>query len=345
MTFRPTALPNPRTPDPFGAPVLRWAIMGTGWIAERFVRSVRRHTGQQIVAVGSRQLDSAREFATREQITKAYGSYLELVADPEIDVVYVATPHTAHRDGALLALQAGKSVVVEKPLGVNAGQALDIANTAAELGLFCMEALWTQFLPKFDVLRILLADGALGEVRTVLADHGEYFPPGHRILRADLAGGPLLDLGTYPIALATWVLGTPLSVQAAGQPHPAGVNGQVSAVLTDPHGNQAVVHTTIFSTTPTTATIAGEDAVLILPGPFYQPGAFRLVSHDQQTDLSYAEPTIGHQALYFEAAEAARCIGEGRLETPLRPLADSVATLRVVDDIRNRLGLGYPGDR
>ena len=144
----------------------------------------------------------------------------QLVADPDIDVVYIATPHTAHHPCARLALEAGKHTLVEKPLGINASEAAEIAALADGRGLFCMEALWTFFLPKFDVVRQLLEDGALGEIRTVLADHGEDFTAEHRILRADLAGGPLLDLGTYPVSFATWVLGEPERVLADGPAAP-----------------------------------------------------------------------------------------------------------------------------
>jgi predicted dehydrogenase len=340
----PAALPPPRTPDPMAAPVLRWGVLGSGWIAERYIGSLQRHTRQQVVAVGSRDGERAAAFAARHGIARSHGSYDHLVADPDVDVVYVATPHTEHMAGARLALEAGKPVLVEKPLGINAEQAAEIAELAASQGLFCMEALWTLFLPKFDVVRQLLDAGALGEVRTVLADIGEHFTTAHRILRADLAGGPLLDLGTYPIALATWVLGSPERILAAGQPHPAGVNGQVSALLSDGAGNQAVLHTTLFSNTPTTATIAGTEATLTLAGPFYQPGGMVLTSADGQRELSYEEPPVGHEALCFEAAEVARCIASGARESPLRLLADSITTMGVLDEIRGQCGIAFPGE-
>ncbi|GHH29070.1 Gfo/Idh/MocA family protein [Streptomyces lanatus] len=340
------APPSPRTPDPMAAPTLNWGVLGTGWIAERFIGSARRHTRQRFAAVASRDTARAEEFAVRHDVTRAYGSYEELVADESIDVVYVATEHTAHLACARLALEAGKHVLVEKPLGLNAAQATEIAELAAERGLFCAEALWTFFLPRFDVVRQVLDSGMLGEVRSVLADLGEYFDPagGHRILRADLAGGPLLDLGTYPVSLATWVLGPAEIVQASGQAHPAGVNGQVGAVLSTGRGEQAVVHTTLFSDTPTTAVIAGTEGTLQLPGPFYQPGDVVFTPAGGGTARTYTEPRIAHEGLHFEAAEVARRIKEGRLETPLRPLTDSVATLRVMDAIRRRCGIVFPGE-
>ena len=156
----PAALPAARTPDPRTAPSLRWGVIGTGWIADRFVSSLQRHSSQRVVAVGSRTSCSARLFADRHSIATAYGSYEELVADADVDVVYVATPHNTHLPVALLALGAGKHTVVEKPLGATADEARQIEAAAGAAGLFCMEAMWTAFLPKFDVLRQLLGSGA-----------------------------------------------------------------------------------------------------------------------------------------------------------------------------------------
>ena len=344
MPAFPAALPTPRTPPSDAAPPLRWGILGTGWIAERFIRSLQRHTRQQILAIGSRDLGRSRDFAAACGAARAYGTYEELAADGEVDVVYIATPHPAHHPCARLTLEAGKHTLVEKPLALNAAQAADLAQLAARRGVFCMEALWTLFLPRFDVVRQHLEAGALGSVRTVLADCGEWFAAGHRIMRADLAGGPLLDLGTYPVSFATWVLGPPARVLAAGQPHPAGVNGQAAAVLGDAEGNQALVHTTIVSNTPTTATVAGTLGTLFLPGPFYQPGDLVLRSADGERELTWSEEPTAHDALHFEAAEVARCISEGRLESPLRPLADSVATMRVIDEVRRQIGIVFPGE-
>ena len=341
----PASLPASRVPDSPDAPPLRWGIIGPGWIAERFTASVQRHTRQQIVAVGSRNADRSAQFAARHGIERSHSSYEELVADPGVHVVYVATPHNGHYPCARLALEAGKHTLVEKPIGLNAAQAAEIAALATSQGVFCMEALWTFFLPKFDVIRQLLADGVLGQVRTVNADHGEYFAADHRIMRPELAGGPLLDLGTYPVSFATWVLGPPVNVLAAGQPHPAGVNGQASAILSDNAGNQAVLHTTILSNTPTTGVIAGSAGTLTIPGPFYQPGGFAVTPFTGASPLRYSEPPTAHDALHFEAAEVARCIAEGRTESPLRTLADSVVTLRVIDDIRRQLGIIFDEER
>lgn len=171
MSRFPTALPTARTPDVAAAPALRWGVLGTGWIAERFISTVQRNTRQRIEAIGSRGADRSATFAARFGVPRSYGSYEELVADPALDVVYVATPHNAHLAGARSALEAGKHVLVEKPLGLNAAQAIEIARLAADRGLFCMEALWTFFLPKFaaEVARCVSAGRLESPIRP-LAD-------------------------------------------------------------------------------------------------------------------------------------------------------------------------------
>jgi predicted dehydrogenase len=338
-------MPASRVPDPMEATPLRWGVLGTGWIAERFVGALVRNTRQQVVAVGSRSPGPAKDFADRLGTGRAHGSYAELVGDPEVDVVYVATPHNFHHRHALLALDAGKHVLVEKPLALNEAEATEIAARAAERGVFCAEALWTFFLPRYDVVRQLLDDGVLGEVRTVLADHGEWFPDTHRILRRDLAGGALLDLGTYPLALAAWVLGEPEQVAAIGQDVPGGeVHGQVSAVLRHRGGAQSAINTTLMSDTPNRAVLAGTRATLVVEGPFFTPGDLTLVSAGKEATLRWTELAVGHEALFFPPAEVARRVAAGETGTPLRPLAQSVATLRLIDEVRRQIGVTFVGE-
>jgi predicted dehydrogenase len=341
VTSFPTELPRPRVPDSNDAPPLRWGILGTGWIAERFVASLQAHTRQQVVAIGSRNSATAQTFADRFGVSRAHGFYEQLVADPDVDVVYVATPHNLHHPHALLAIEAGKHVLVEKPIGINAAQAREIGDAAQRHGVFCAEALWTFFLPRFDVVRQVLDDGVLGEVRTVIADHGEWFPPTHRIFRHDLAGGPLLDLATYTAAMAVAVLGPPEQVLAIRSDAPTGVHGQVSAVLRHAHGSQSLLSTTLFSNTPTGAVLAGTEATLMLPGPFFAPGDVELLSFERTRRLRYSEPAVLHDAMHHQAAEAALRIAAGETSTPVRPLADTITTLEVLDAIRREIGVTY----
>jgi predicted dehydrogenase len=337
----PAQMPLPRVPNSLTAPVLRWGVMGTGWIAERFVDALQQSTRQQVVAVGSRTPETAATFAKRFSIRTGHGSYQDLAANPEVDVVYVATPHNLHHPCAVLALDAGKHVLVEKPLALNVHQALEIAQLAERRGLFCMEAMWTFSLPRYDVVRQLLESGALGELRSVIADHGERFAGSHRIMRPELAGGPLLDLGSYPIALANAVLGIPERVHAIGQPAPSGVNGQTAIVLGHAAGNQSMIHTTLLSDTPSGATIAGTKATITLPGPFFAPGDVILTEAGGRRRIRYTEPAIGHRGLHYQAAEVARRIAAGERGSPRRPLQASIDTLAVMDEVRRQTGVTF----
>lgn len=335
-----TSLPSPRTADSAEAPPLRWGILGTGWIADTFVTSLRRHTRQVVHAVGSRTTESSRRAATAWEAPVAHGSYEALVADPRVDVVYVATPHNYHLQHALLAIEAGKHVLVEKPVGLDADEARAIGDAAADAGVFCMEAMWSLFLPKFDVVRQVLESGALGRVVAAQADMGERFDEPHRIMRPELAGGPLLDLGTYAVTFATWALGAPDAVTAVATPAPNGINGQLAIALATPSGGTASLHTTILADTATTASVIGTEGRLDLGTRYYLPGPMTL--HQRRgPSLSWAEPMVEHDALHFEAAEVARRVTAGETGSPLRPWADTVTTLEVMDRARSATGLDF----
>ncbi|SDW51949.1 Predicted dehydrogenase [Arthrobacter sp. cf158] len=339
-----TFLPESRVPDSRDAPTLRWGIMGPGWIAERFTESIQAHTGQVIAAVGSRSLSRSKTFAETFNVPAAYGSYEELAAAPDVDIVYVCTPHTGHHAAALLAINAGKHVLIEKPIGLNADQARDIAARAEASGVFAAEAMWTFFLPKFDVIRQILEAGSLGTITTISAEYGEHFDETHRIFNPLLAGGPLLDLGTYPLALVTEVLGKPSRLHALGQPHASGVTAQLSAVMQFDGGAQAVVNTHLHNFTPTAATIVGSKATLSIDGPFNMPGGFDVTFPDG-TRLRHSEPVGGHfEGLHYEAAAVARAIAGGNTFVDQRTLAASIRTLEVADEIRSQLGVVFPGE-
>lgn len=340
-----TALPVPRTPDPTTAPALRWGVVGPGWIAQRFVTALTSHTSQRVTAVASRSGSRAADFASTWHVEAAYGDYDALLADPDVDIVYISTPHVDHHGCALAALAAGKHVLVEKPVGVNATQAREVFAAAQSSGLFAGEAMWSKFLPKFDVIRQVLDDGMLGELRTVVVDNGEYFTPDHRIYDPALLGGPMLDMGIYPISFAHWVLGDVDTLAAIGQPANDQVNGQFSAVLNHAGGHQSVLNTTIMADTPRDASIAGEHGYLAIPGPYYQPGPVTVHLRGHQP-LTYSEPRSGHEGgLHFSATEAARIISAGGIESAIHPPSAAIATLEVMDRIRADIGIVYPGER
>ena len=329
----PSSLPPARTPPSMDAPPLRWGILGTGWIARRFVAAVRQNTRPDVYAVGSRSLESAHAFTADAGVERArcYGSYEELVGDPALDVVYVATPHHRHVDHALLSLAAGRNTFVEKPIGLNDAEVARMTAAAAESGRFLREALWSAYLPKFDVIRQLLDDEVLGEIHSVQADIGEYFPADHRIMRADLAGGARYDLLTYPLWFARWVLGPLETVQDLATPapsslSPSGVEGQIAVVQRSAAGAVAVLFASVLGNTPTTATVVGSKATLRLGGPFYQPGGFSLRSHGGR-ELRYDEPQVAHEGLHYEAAAVARALALSLTHTSRdAPLLDERTT-------------------
>ncbi|MFV0407521.1 MAG: Gfo/Idh/MocA family protein [Propioniciclava sp.] len=342
------SLPMPRTPDPASAPPVRWGILATGWIASAMAQAMLAHTRQQIVACASRSADRSAAFAERFHVPTAYNSYEALVADPRVEAVYVASPHSEHYVHAKLALTAGKHVLVEKAFTQNAAQARELAELAQLHGVVLMEAMWTRFLPRHDIVRQLLAAGALGELETVVADHGQYmeFDPAGRMYNPDLAGGALLDLGIYPISFARFVLGAPGSVQAQGTLTSTGVDRQASVILDGfPQSSaHAVLTTTLAAKTPTTAVISGSQARIELDGDFYGPGPVRLVSRDGSSATSAPEPIRRHYGLCYEAAHFASLIREGQTESPLLPRAETVAIMETLDKIRAHIGVRYPGE-
>lgn len=345
VTDFPAVLPPARTPDPRQSPPVRWGVLAPGRIAGSFFDAVSRYTPGRLVAVGSRSAERAGAFADRFGAQRSYSSYEQLVSDPEVDAVYIASPHSEHAKQALLAIAAGKPVLVEKPFARNAAEAAAVADAARAAGVLAMEAMWTRFLPQTDVIGRLLADGALGEVGTVLADHGQYFEPDPtgRLFNPELAGGALLDLGVYPISFASFVLGQPDSIVASGTVTTTGVDAQAGMVLTTGSA-QACLNTTLAAKTPTTASICGTAARLEISGPFYAPGTLTLRANDGRELVRELDEINGHYGMSHEAAHLATLIREGATDSPLLPLAETVAVLSTIDEVRRQLGVSYPGE-
>lgn len=348
MAF-PTVLPESRVPDPAVAPPLNWGILAPGYIAHQFASALRGATRQRVVAVASRTPEKARAFADAYGIPAAYGSYAQLVADPQVQVVYVASPHSEHAAQALLAIEAGKHVLVEKSFTRNAREARRVVAAARTQGIALMEAMWARFLPRTDIVRQLLADGVLGEIETVTADHGQRLDPNEvpRLHDPQVAGGALLDLGIYPVSFASFVLGRPGAILASAELTPTGVDRQVSAVFTrfadHPHA-QALVNCTLAAKTPTTGTISGRQARIELDDAFYQPGRVRLVSRSGVTITSEPPVLVGHHGLAHEAAHFAQLVADGFTESPQLPLDETVAIMEVLDEIRGQVKVRYPGE-
>ena len=339
----PSTLPVPRLTAASQVPQLRWGIIGPGWIADHFADALRKHTHQQITAVAARDPTKAQAFADKWSISHATGSIDVLLAREDVDAVYIATPHNHHFPDGLRAIAAGKHLLIEKPLALNAQQATQLKQAAAAANLLCMEAMWCNFTPKYDVIRQLLEDGVLGDVHTLIADHGEFFTPDHRIFNADLAGGPMLDLGSYLVALSVFVGGgAPDTIVARGQPVPDGrVNGQTSMLFTHQHGMHSVLNTTLFSNTPGGAVIAGREATLELAGQFYAPGNFTLTSSDRRHRLQWQEPASRYEQLCHEINHFAWCIGQNRIDSPIHSLDQAITTLAAMDNVRQQIGVTF----
>ncbi len=313
---------------------VRWGIVGTGGIARAFAADLRLTDSGVVSAVGSRGQESADRFADELSIERRHPSYESLVEDPDVDAVYVATPHPMHRDNAILALRAGKPVLVEKPFAMNAAEAIEIVEVARETGLFAMEAMWTRFLPHIAVIRDWLAEGVLGEIVTVSADHGQWFAedPAFRLFAPELGGGALLDLGIYPVSFASMVLGAPDRIVALSDPAFTGVDAQTSMVLGYESGAHAVLTCTLRAKTATRAAIVGTDARIEVDGNFYAPTSMALVPRTGEP--TRVPSTHEGRGLRHQADEVARRLAAGDPESPLLSLDESISIMRTMDAVQ-----------
>ncbi|WP_150307121.1 Gfo/Idh/MocA family protein [Planctomonas psychrotolerans] len=334
-------IPAPRTPDLRSAPVLRWGVLAPGGIARDWVASVAASTGQRVTAVGSRSADRARAFAADFGVERAHGTYEDLVADDDVDIVYIAAPHSEHTRLALLAIAAGKHVLVEKPLATSAAEATEIATAARGAGVFAMEAMWTRFLPQTDIVRQLIENGDLGRLGLVTADFGSVATadPAHRINDPALGGGALLDLGVYPVSFAHFALGRPERVTARGSLTPTGVDAQSALVLDAADGAQALLSTSLRARTPSAAAVYGDAGSVAVHPSFWGPSGVTvsLANRDPET---WIDPSgmVGRDALCVSAVAAAIAIAEGRTEHPLHTLSDAIEVLESIDEARSQLG-------
>lgn len=320
---------------------VRWGVLATGAIAEIFVSDLRLLPDARVVAVGSRTAAAAQAFAERHGIPKAYGSWNALASDPEVDVVYVATPHCAHHAAARLCLEAGKPVLVEKPLTLDHPTASELVELARANDLFLMEAMWTRCFPAIHRVRSLLAEGTLGEITAVHADFGLAgpFEPSHRLRSRDLGGGALLDLGIYPVTIAHLALGEPASITAMARLSPEGIDENTAMILGYPSGALALLSCSIIGDSPRRAAITGTRGRIELPRGFFHPSGFTLVLGDRAPE-HVSTPAEGY-GYYHEAAEVHRCLRAGLKESPLVPLGATLAVMSILDEVRAQIGVRY----
>ncbi len=320
---------------------LRWGILAPGRISRQFCQGVQKLPDAEVVAVGSRSQERADTFGTEFNIPARYGTYEALVADPNVDAVYIASPHPQHREHCLLAINASKAVLCEKPFTVNAKEAEEVIQAARAAGVFLMEAMKTRFFPAMYKVRELLAEGAIGEPRLLQADFGfrTGFNPEGRLFAPELAGGALLDVGVYCVSLASMVFGgEPERVTGMATLGETSVDEQSAMVLGYSGGQLAILSTAIRTSTMNEATIFGTEGWLRLPKSAWGPRAY-ILSRDngQVTEV----PTEGN-GFDYEADEVHRCLRAGRLESDIMPLDETLSIMRTLDKIRAGWGLKYP---
>jgi predicted dehydrogenase len=324
-----------------GSEKFSWGILGPGGIAQAFAKDLALLQGHTITAVGSRSLENAQKFVATFGGT-AYGSYEELVADPSIDAIYVATPHPAHHDNVNLALNAGKPVLCEKPFSVNAHEAQAMIDAAARNGVALMEAMWARFLPHYAKVREIVDSGVLGPILSIHADHGQRLADQGiaRLIEPALAGGALLDLGIYPVSFAHMILGTPAQITSTAVMTDKGVDAQTSMIFTYEDGAQAVLTTTMIEQTPCRAVVAGLNGWLEIDRTFYNPAAMRVVLNDGTT-TEYPNAYKGH-GLREQAEVFKQLVRSGKLESEILTWKATVEIMTTLDTVREQIGLKYP---
>lgn len=324
---------------------LKWGILAPGSIANKFAAGLTGLPDAELTAVASRSLDRAKEFAAKHTVPRAYGSYEELVADPDVQAVYVANPHNFHRDATILCLEHGKAVLCEKPFAVSATEAQAMVDCARANNVFLMEAMWTRFLPAWQQIRAWITEGRIGEVRMLNGTFGfrAGADPKGRLLNPQLAGGALLDVGIYVASTAYWVTGQdPSSVTSSMHLGETGVDEQSAFIFSYPNGTLAMLGCAVRTSTRHTFTIYGTDGWIEVPHAFWNTtGA---ILHTGDEEVRFAEPHLSN-GYEYEAREVAECLARGATESEILPLDETVRIMTTLDAIRGQNGLVYPFER
>ncbi|MGO1768687.1 MAG: Gfo/Idh/MocA family protein [Microbacterium sp.] len=323
---------------------LRWGILATGMISRLFAADLRT-AGLDLRAVGSRSLESAQAFAREFGIPAAHGSYEELAADPEVDIVYVGTPHPMHAANAALVLEHGRHALVEKPFTLNQREARALRDLAAARGLLVTEAMWTRYLPHMVRVREIIASGALGEIRAVHADHTQRLPddPAHRLNALELGGGALLDLGIYPISFAWDVLGAPTSITATARLGETGADTEVATTMRHASGAVSTTLSSSRAAGPSAAQILGTDGRIEIDGPFYMATSFRHLDARGEV-VEAGSSDVDGRGMQFEALAAERLVADGAIAGDVLPIDQTVDIMGALDEIREQIGVRYPSE-
>jgi predicted dehydrogenase len=318
----------------------RWGFLSAGWIASE-VAADFHIAGLKIQAVGARDLTKANEFADKFGIPNRHQGYEKLVHDPDVDIVYISTIHPLHKRDALLALSAGKHVLLEKPFTINASEAEEIHSLAKSKKLLVMEAMWTRFLPSMNAIFDVINSGVLGEIELLIADHSQALTDVPRLVKRELGGGALLDLGIYPISLAHRIFGNPQRITAKAKITSEKVDGTTSMIFEYEGGKQATMTTSFLGAGPVTATVIGSLGRIEIDGSFYGQTSFRVFNRSGEIIKSYNEKIHG-QGRQFQAIHVEECIAAGLTDSPIMSLRESVEIMRVMDEVRAQIGVTYP---
>lgn len=325
---------------------VRWGILGTGRMAATIAAELAtmRDDGHDLVAVASRQHAKAVEFAARHRIPHALGQYEELTRAPQVDAIYVATPHSLHAANMRACLAGGTAVLCEKPFTLNAGQALEVIAEARRRRLFVMEAMWTRFLPAIDALRGLLAGDAIGRVRLVVGG-GAFIPDrtaGNYLFDKSLGGGVLLDAGVYLVSMSSMLLGTPVQVRAAASHGDTGIDEQTTMLLEHADASSAVLYVSLRARRSPDLEILGERGRIRIEAPVFRPAALTVWNEaGNPTTRQYPVAGSGHA---YQLRELAAALRTGRHESPIMPLDETLSIMRTMDAVREQIGLRYPAD-
>lgn len=333
-------LPKPRIIDPNSVPSLRWGIIGPGGIAQTFMHAVQAHTNQQVHAVASRTEGRAREISTQFSIPLALNGYEELVSHAEVDVVYIASHMSDHYEHAMLAINAGKHVLVEKPITYSPDEARNLLTAAKARGVLAMEAMWTRYLPQSDIINQLIQSGELGDPELMTAAFCADNRAIPRLWQKG-GGGIVFDMGIYPIAIAQQFMGNPIKISATGRVRPDGMDEESYAVLEYSGGGRAQLITSGIASLPITASCSFEKGLVLIDEQFLAPSGIRLRDKEfyfQEESWVDDYPVRGHDGLSYQATALASYVQQGLLESPVHSHADTVANIEVAAEITKQIG-------
>ena len=321
---------------------IKWGILGTGRIARSFAVALNYLEDAELYGIASRSDENAGAFSREYSVPKRFHGYQSLAADPDIDVVYVATPHSLHKENCLTCLEHGKAVLCEKPFTINAAEAAAVINFARERRLFLMEAMWSRFVPAAIKLKEMIEDKIIGDIQYLFAG-GAFIPefdPDHYLFKKELGGGVLLDGGIYPVSLASWLLGYPDSIQAAGRLNSSGIDEHDAILLEYDCGVIANLYVSMRTKAPPDITVLGSKGKIYVHPAMFCPSKITLSLFDEEeTELALPFASNGYQ---YEAMEVNRCLREGKTESDVMPLDETLAIMRIMDEIRGQFGLKYP---